>query len=202
MSGNVPEGTPGPNSSASTTHDPGRKDGKSLSQIPIILAVVALLLGGSALGIALTNTGHTGPQGTPGGGAVVDQATQVGAVGLSSCSDYAGAQVGFTTTSGGTVVVTAVVWVEVSHSAGNETQIELNLGQTTSDCSSDFSLVDIASSQPPGLLVVSTTLVRDFAISTAGTYTFYVNGDLYYSAGAFDSAAIEKCTTVGMFYPS
>ncbi len=176
-------------------------DGRaSLAKVAVILGVVALVLGGSAVGIALTHTGPTGPAGTRVSGPIVEQASQEGGIGVSSCADYAGAQIAFAVASGN-ATITAVVWLEFYHSAGNYTEVHLNIGESTTDCSSDYVLAYVDASQPTGTLETSATLVRGFSTTIAGPYTFYVNTELYYQTGS-DSVAIEKCTTVGVFYPS
>jgi hypothetical protein len=107
-------GATNPNAQPSTGPGPGGGEPRAVSQIPLILAVVAILLGGSALGLALTSSGHTGaagangtpgsagangangangapgiqgppgPQGMPGPGAVVNQSFDTGTTVLSS----------------------------------------------------------------------------------------------------------------------
>jgi hypothetical protein len=195
-----------------------------MGQVALILGVIALVLAGAALGIAFTNHGQTGSTGatgergpagangsngapgTPGAAgpdATVNQTTQTNAIALgSSCTTDSEAQVGLKVSTAGTVVATAVVWVEFDHTAGDEMQVEVNLGENSTDCTSDFSLAYLSDTEPAGLVVQSFTLDRAFAITVAGSYTFNVNGELYYSSGTTDDVAIEKCTTVAVFYPS
>jgi len=121
--------------------------GSSPGRLPLILGVVALILGASALGVALTQSGHTGPtgaqgasgtpgsagtpgapgargapgtNGTPGPGAVTNQSSISGVgqqVTNSACTVFEGAQVNLTVARAGIAVVTSAILIIQIHNS-------------------------------------------------------------------------------------
>jgi len=234
----------------------GGASSPKLSQIPVVLSVLALVLAGSAMVVAfgLPGTagptgpagpagsagaagangigaigpqgppganGSPGPQGTPGAtgnqgpvgangsrgapgpGAVINETTVTVGQLISNvtCANFTGARVGFTASGAGTVVVSASVEVAIYHvSAANSAFARLFLGNTTSDCAGIAAVAYVAPAMPLTGYFVSVPLVESFAITAAGTYSFYVNG-IVQTVGA-DLAYFVSATVVGEFYPS
>jgi Collagen triple helix repeat (20 copies) len=147
--------------------------------------------------------GATGPTGPAGPGAVVVQASTSSTVRSNNvtCGNYTGAQVTFTVSQPGTVVVTSTVVLSLQHSSvTHDAYGRIVLGQSTTDCSGAFAAAYVQASSAVGLYVDTISLVRSFAISTGGTYSYYVNG-IDVSSGT-DYVEFDSATVVGVYYPS
>jgi hypothetical protein len=180
-----------------------------LGQVALILGVVALVLGGSGLAIALTHAGPAGgkgvqgAQGPPGPGAVVKQGFNDNTTTLTgTCGYYPGSNISFSVSSPGTFVVTASVVILVDHVLGNYTFYTLSLTNASVPCNPDlnnFVEGDWSGALPSGDLFPDYSLVQSFQVGIAGTYTFGIIGD---QSGGTDPTSFYFASVVGMFYPS
>jgi hypothetical protein len=199
------------------------------SRIPLILAVVALLLGASAIGLALINSAHTGPagangaagtngtagprgpagatgatgsQGPAGPGAVMNQTsfTGTGNALAKTCGSMDGMELNLTATRAGHAILTAEVLITLTHTTGGNTADYLNIGNTSTDCTGVASYALVTSAEPTGSYYVEVGIVQDFTIPAAGTYSFFITG-YDYSSGT-DTTNFGWANLVGVYYPS
>jgi len=201
-SGAVPDQNTPPGTPTNSVGDPRRSEG----QLPVILSVLAVILSASAVGLSVALPGHiSGTQGPSGPGAEVRQSiiTAIGAhMSKTTCGSFPGALVNFTPSRAGTVVITAMISVELYHTNGNETDGKLNIGVTTTDCSTAPSVAMVPSFEPTGLYSVPVTVVHSFVVAaTSGNDSFSVNG-LDISSGTNDAAIFNGGSIVGEYFPS
>jgi len=199
---------------------------KGASQIPMIMGVVALLLGGAALGVALTNGGHTGAtgaagangspgtsgnpgaQGPPGPGALVnqtlDQNTSDELTG--ACGMYTNSTVNFTVTGPGTLVVSASVEFELAHTLGNYTYAYASLWLATTTCTligNNYEQSYVGATEPTGTTFPDLSLLQTFAIPAAGTYPIAIIGFMVTTGSILnDNVYYYTASIAGEFYPS
>jgi hypothetical protein len=186
-----------------------------IGHVGLILGVVALILGGSGLAVALTRagatgpagatgatggTGATGPQGPAGPGAVVNE-SNVGPepqVSNTSCAAEPGADVGFKVSQAGSVFVTATTTIGVDDEIGGDADVGFYISASPTGCGSEPQYVYIVD-QPDGYYYTSISLAQSFTVSSPGTYTFYLTSDWV------DGTAptyFFTTTIVGVYYPS
>lgn len=151
--------------------------------------------------------GSTGPQGNPGStgapgpGAVrnsTSEAFRSYQVNNTTCAAPPGAEVGFTVSAPGTVLVMATTTIYFLHTIGNSGDAALELSMSSAGCSGYYQYAWVDSSQPTAHYFTSVSLVQTFTISTAGTYTFYLLGYEPYQ----DTAYYYSLTIVGEYDPS
>jgi hypothetical protein len=183
-----------------------------MGQVALILGVVALVLGGSAVGIALTHTGPAGvaggnglpgAQGPPGPGAVVKQSFNGGTTTLTStCGFYAGSNISFAVSSPGTFVITSSVLLLIQHTLGNFTFYTLSLANVSATCNpslNNFVEGSLSDALPSGNYGPAYSLVQSFQVGAAGTYTFGIIGE---QTGGTDVTDFYYASVAGVFYPS
>jgi hypothetical protein len=175
----------------------------------LILGVVALVLGGSGLAIALTHAGPAGPtgaagaRGAPGPGATTLQGFNVGTTALSGvCGYYSGSNLTFVVSEPGTFVITASVEIYIHHSSGNYTFYTVSLANTSAACNpeaNNFVEEDWSDAFPTGNYYPTHGLAQNFQVGAAGTYTFGIVGTM---GGGTDPTEFYYATVVAVFYPS
>jgi hypothetical protein len=116
-----------------------------------------------------------------------------------SCSALAGAEVGFSTAGPGTVVLQATVLVNFVHTAAADDAVELNLANTTSDCSSSAAWAQVID-DPAGAYTITVPVLNSLTITTAGMHVFYLNALDASNNGNAKSAS--WISIVGTFYPA
>ena len=102
-----------------------------------------------------------------------------------SIANYPGGSVTITVPGAGTLIVEADAWMKLDHTTGTNDLLVLNIGTTATDQGTAFSQMhwSIPSAMPTTPLSDYSFMVRGvFTITTAGTYTYYLNG--YMSSGA------------------
>ena len=121
-----------------------------------------------------------------------------------SVTNYSGGTVTVNAGGSGTVIVEANVWVRLNHTNGTLDTLLLVIGTTATDGGDIYNDVrwDIPSAYPTVANINHTfTVRRIFSISGAGSYTYYLNGQMLsgYSAGTdcFWFAAMHA-----IFYPN
>ncbi len=202
-----------------------------LGHVAIILGVVALILGGSGLAIALTHTGPTGgtgangaqgtrgpegpagangtngtngTNGAPGPGALVNGTTDSSAALVNgSCEAYAGSEVNFTVSGPGTLVITAAVELSVVLDTGEYSNFEVSVANTTTGCNI------YAYSWVAGAVPAASSSESAYADLTV-VQTFFASSAGQLTTEVIDAgyttspgyAEIDHVTVVGVFYPS
>ncbi len=188
--------------------------GTILSVVAVVLSLVAvaasLAIPGptGATGPAGANgtdgaTGTTGPQGPAGPGTRMAQNSTVASVVIAAtptCTGYTGINV--TTTGAGTVVVTTQVRVVIAHTAGTADIVRVYVGVNATDCSYDAwrSYTSVGANAPTDTYYLTLTVQKPMTVAAAGTYKFYVNGDMFTGGATPDS--FTGAGTVAVFYPS
>ena len=178
-----------------------------LSAVATILAVAALAANFAIAGPmgprgptgATGATGATGPAG-PGTLTAWANTTGGGLIGA-TCTNYPAAEVTITVPEAGTVIVTAAIRVSVSHTAGTQDIVRIFLGTTDTDCTIDDwrGFGTVGTNTPSDTIYMTITVEEPFAVGAAGTYTFFVNGDMIAGAGPMDT--FYGAGTVAVFYP-
>jgi len=147
-------------------------------------------------------TGPQGPKGDPGPGSLVAvNSTNVSTV-FDTCTHFTNASISITVTGAGTIVVATVVQMDIDQVASEIDYVRIFIGTNETDCTVDVATYryKVPNNSPAGIYPVTATLVEPFQVAAAGTYTYYVNGEMPNGAGGSDT-----CTSVGLiavFYPS
>lgn len=147
-------------------------------------------------------TGPTGPTGPAGPGTIMAYAQVSGLTTVGApCTNYAGAEVTITVPSAGTIVVTAMTRFILSHTTGTGDAVVLFVGTTASSCLFPYAWVhEIPSSYPSDATTeVTGTVQAVFPVASAGTDTYYVNGQMYFGSDPDDRFVSDL--TVAVFYP-
>jgi hypothetical protein len=210
--------------------DRRRRGAMGIGHVGLILGVVALALGGSGLAIALTHagpagaaggrgaagtngtdgtngaTGPTGPQGPPGPGAVVNGTYTQEETGLTNatCGAQFASGIGFTVKGPGTVVVTASVELEMTHTAGDFTDYDVSLANASATCdvfANSYVSGELTTTLPTTTYFFDVSLVQTFPVTTAGTYTIDVIAEATVFLGS-ESNNFVYSSVAGVFYPS
>ena len=97
-----------------------------------------------------------------------------------SCTNYSGSSVSITVPGAGTVYVYFDTWIQTSsHVAGTLDYVYVYIGTTAAECSTTYgyyTINQVESQLPAGSYNSSVAGVRRFTVSSAGTYTYYLNG--------------------------
>ncbi len=102
--------------------------------------------------------------------------------------------------STGTVVVQTQSWVRIDHTSGTRDLAVLQTSDYPAGCTVPYSsAVDVPAGAPTATTFHSVSLQRTFAV-TAGTHTFYFNGQM--STGQNVNDAFFYANMVAVFYPS
>ena len=115
-----------------------------------------------------------------------------------TCTNWPGAQVGFTVKTGGTLLISASFYVRMYHSASVGDYGEFALGNTTTDCTTAGEWAVTPPAAPPDIYDVSVSLTHMFSVPAAGHYTIYLNGLDYGS----DVMIVFNGNIEGAFFPS
>ena len=127
----------------------------------------------------------------------IEQLTQM----TGTCARAVGSPVAITVPGRGTIVAYAKVWVALEHSYGSTDQIVVTVNATT-NCTRDLWAGDAFASfsLPSDYYYYNVPVVRPFAVATAGTYVYGVNGVMSQGASAGDG--IHKWVLELIFYPA
>ena len=146
--------------------------------------------------------GPQGPPGPPGPGAIIVQNRLFVGPGIpNSCTTFTGIEVTITVTGAGTVVLNAALVIIISHTTGSLSEVDLYIRDTPTDCNLDGTTMAAIhdGQEPTGTYYDSVALVNTYAIASAGTYTYYVNG---YNYGDGIGEQFLVGTLVAVFYYS
>lgn len=195
--------------------------GSILGIAALVIAVIALVVAGvfpgpvgpaGAAGLDGANgaTGAAGPQGPagPAGAGTLMNYTQAdpwasGGLPLVGCTNLL--VLNITVPSAGTVIVTQSAHLWVEHTSGTTDTWIVNTAMTTSACTdSNTSLLawdgDIPSAWPSATLVNEAgSVVNAFPVSAAGTYRFYLNGQM--ATGQSTGDRVSEASLLAVFYP-
>lgn len=116
--------------------------------------------------------------------------------------NYAGGQVTITAPQSGTVIVEANAWMKLGHVNGTQDFLQLVIGTTTNDMIGnawDTVSWTVPSAYPTTSGEHCTFTVRRMFAVTAGTYTYYLNGVMWYGANNDDAFWFSSMHAI--FYP-
>ena len=184
----------------------------------LALAVIALVVAAvfpGPVGPAGANgangaTGATGPQGPtgPAGAGTLMNYTQsdpwvLGGLAISGCQNVL--VLNLTVPRAGTIIVTQTAHLWIEHTAGTTDTWIVNTAMPTSLCTdSNTSLVawdgDIPSTWGSGTVNEAGSVTNAFPVGGAGTYTFYLNAQMYAGASAGDR--VSEASLLAVFYAS
>jgi hypothetical protein len=119
----------------------------------------------------------------------------------SSCTNDSGGSVTVNAPSSGAFVVEADVLVYLAHTNGLEDRANLYIGENTADCTSPTAnnvWISVPPGSPSSATYHNVHLMRTFLVS-AGTKTFYLNGEMV--AGQDASDAFAHANMKAVFYP-
>jgi hypothetical protein len=171
-----------------------------LGRVALILAVAALVLGVSALGVSLGAYGSS--QGN-GPGVIVSHATFNAGGGLiphGSCQNVTSLILKINVSGPGTVVVSANVQVTLYHSGAYYAAAGIYVSNASTSCPGAPVLAYIDSGAASGTYIEDVSAMYSFAVTTAGTDSFYVTG-YDYSTGT-DHTEGGFVNMVAIFYPT
>ena len=147
--------------------------------------------------------GPTGPTGPIGNGTLEADASHVGVQTIgATCTHYAGAEVAITVPGPGRVVVMTTLRLQVNHTAGTMDVSWSFIGSTPTDCVVDANatVYTLEATVPDIIGTFTTFVLKAFAVSGAGTFTFYVNGQMPSGQDAAD--IFQAASMVAVFYPA
>lgn len=108
-----------------------------------------------------------------------------------------------TVPSAGTIVVSSLVKLNVEHTLGTEDRWEILISDSSTICwSPPWTWLDEIPDGNPSesQTQMSAYLQRAFTVGAAGTYTYYVNGEMVSGESALDEH--DWSNTIAVFYPS
>jgi len=172
-----------------------------MARVPLILAIVAVLLGASALGVSVASYAASSAQGPA---IVVAHASLDSGGGLvphtGSCHNVTGFVLHMTVGGPGTVTVVANLELYLYHSSANYAAAAVFVSNTSSTCPGVPVLSYIDNGIASGLYITDVSATGGFAVAAAGTLSFYVTG-YDYSTGT-DYTTCGFVNMVAVFYPS
>jgi hypothetical protein len=132
--------------------------------------------------------GATGPIG-PVGPVVSHASVQITPITANAtCVHYSDASVALTAPSSGKAIVHFQVWFKIDHANGTFDQVAITAGTSATDCSG-YPIYASVFGEPAGLPTaeydISASGTQIFNVS-AGTTTFYINGEMLSGAGPND----------------
>lgn len=98
------------------------------------------------------------------------------------------AQVTIAAPASGNIVVWATAYINITHTSGTEKELLLAIGSSATDCGTIYDetiWTDPAAEPtwattngyPSGAIIRTFQVMRSFAVSAAGSYTYYLNGE-------------------------
>lgn len=147
--------------------------------------------------------GQEGAQGPPGPGTTVAYASVSGYQNIGDvCTHYNGGEVTITVDGPGIVVVSATVHFSIDHAFGNQDVVQAFIGESDADCIWDAykHLHGIDAAEPTQNFMYTPYLHKPFPVAGAGTYTYYLNGEMEVGAATTDQFA--RASMIAVFYPS
>ena len=143
----------------------------------------------------------TGAQGPPGPGTLMVVFSTALNADFVGCTNFA--QITITVPSDGTIVISSMVKLDIDHTLGTEDRWQLTHETTATDCINlgQMWMDEIPDQYPSEAQVQLSAYVLTTWSVTAGTYTYYLNGQMIDG----ENVGFERhdwSTTVAVFYPS
>src|SRR3990172_8592133 len=178
----------------------GSSLGKWLSIVAVALAAVALVIsvavpgptgpaGANGTNGATGPQGAIGPTGPAGPGTLMAMNSTAAQVTIgSACTTYTSAEVNITVPRAGEIVIMASVMLDISHTAGTRDIAFVVIQNNTNLCPDDpyLGIMVVQSGLPTDTYWQSIPVNKNYTVSSAGTYTFYVNGRMTAGQNAAD----------------
>jgi len=189
-----------PNTETGSLRNSAPKGATQTARVALILGVVALVLGSSALGISLTRSSSAGT----GPGIVVAQ-TVYDFAGeliphLGHCENVTPLVLNVSVSGPGTVVVEATIIVYLYHTAGYYAAAAVYVSNASATCPGEEALAYIDDPVATGTYIQTLTAVGSFTVSAAATDKYYVTGYDYSTGTDYTEGGLVEM--VGVFYPS
>lgn len=177
----------------------------SVGQSAVILGVVGIILGGTALGVTLTRAGPIGPigpigvQGPHGNGTVV--ATHSHESGFprasATCTLWAYANISINVTGPGVVAIQGEAQILINHTVETEDIAYVYIQNGSSPCSGANTVLTIPSNLPSTILLETVPVQGVFTVSGYGEDTFTVMD----MAASGADIAFSYISLVAVYYP-
>jgi hypothetical protein len=106
-----------------------------------------------------------------------------------ACANYSGGTVTINATGPGWVMVDATAWVRFEHTTGTTDQLILGIGTNATDCSTATDQIrwEIPGAYPTDADINHSLRVSSwFFVSSAASYTYYLNANMVSGASAQD----------------
>jgi hypothetical protein len=118
------------------------------------------------------------------------------------CTHYVGGEVTITVDGPGMVVVWASLHFEIDHDVGDQDYLLAYIGESDADCTLDdhMRIEGLHAATPSQGFVSAVNLHEPFAVAGAGTYTYYMNGEMVLGAVTLDN--FVAVSMIAVFYPS
>ncbi len=191
-----------------------------MSVVAVALAAVALVISvavpgpagpAGASGTNGTNgtNGATGPQGPIGptgpagpGTLMAMNSTNAKVTIGSACTTYTSAEVNITVPRAGEIVITGSVMLDISHTTGTRDVAFVVIQNNTNLCPDDpyLGIMVVQSGLPTDTYWQSIPVNKNYTVTSAGTYTFYVNGRMTSGQNVLDQ--FWYANLIAVFYPA
>lgn len=99
---------------------------------------------------------------------------------IGACTNQADGQVTISVPAAGTISVDADAWIYLNHTNGTMDWAQIHIGTSSSDCSSaDYAMMiaQVPANYPTATTQHSLHVMRSVTVTSAGTYTYYLNGE-------------------------
>jgi len=147
--------------------------------------------------------GPQGPQGPPGPGTIMAYSERVATQALVGCTNYL--SVTITVPSAGSVTLVSSLHVWIDHTNGVTDGWTFMTRTTATDCSISFAdphsfLMEVSGAAPTDSTInMGGALTNMYPVAAAGTYTFYLNSQMYSGESAGDTAV--NGSVIATFFP-
>lgn len=147
-------------------------------------------------------TDCTGPDGPPGPGTIMNYSEGLGVQPIVGCTNYD--SISITVPGPGIIVVTSMVHVWIEHTVGTADGWWFYHDLNSGDCIDDppYNWIDeIAADWPTdGLMNKDGTLITVYNVAAGGTYTYYLDIEMWMGESANDR--IQASITTAVYYPT
>ena len=118
-----------------------------------------------------------------------------------TCTHFANSQVSITVPGPGTIIASATIQVTLAHTAGIEDLVWISIDTMPADCplGSRLLIANVEEAEGSGNYIETIPGIRPLDVTTAGTYSFYING--YMVNGQSGGDEFTRAELVAVFYP-
>lgn len=119
----------------------------------------------------------------------------------STCTQYTSAEITITVPQAGTVIIWANVMLDIGHTSGTRDNAWVFVENTTTTCNPEpqMAIMVVPSSLPTDGYWQTVSAMKNYTVTSAGTYTFYVTGMMQTGVGG---DFFYYADLVAVFYPS